>query len=314
MFSVTYLVQRTAGKVGQNVRAFSSKASTDPTALVSNVTSEHLAVDNPELEAFLKANFPQDMDPMYEPDKPPHCCKVNNIANPMAPAKPATEEVFPRNIRPLTSYLRDANTEQKSRPSRKLRHDLWIPGILYGGDPTRGIYSHQPESKTLLKTRWHLLEREWDRFRDSIESRVYELSVLNPEDDSPAMEPQLVVPANVQRHPVLEKMLCINYLRYHPGRPLKLPLVHMNQEESPALKREGYLIPIQRTVEVFVDADVENIPSALELECTGLQFKDVVRTDRLILPPGVRLSDRVLKRGDDYIIAVVDGRSRGADE
>ena len=73
-------------------------------------------------------------------------------------------------------------------------------------------------------------------------------------------------------------------------------------------------MPIQRRIECFVDADAPVIPTALELECTGLQFGSVVRTDRLILPPGVRLSDRVLARGDDYIIAVVDGKGRGDDE
>ena len=88
----------------------------------------------------------------------------------------------------------------------------------------------------------------------------------------------------------------MNYVRYHPGRPLHLPIVQVNQDESPALKRDGYLLPISRTVDCFVDEDAPNIPQAIEMECTGLQFKEVVRRDRLVLPPGVRFSDRVLKR------------------
>eukprot|EP00977_Amphora_coffeiformis_P030394 scaffold46660_cov199-Amphora_coffeaeformis.AAC.4 len=202
----------------------------------------------------------------------------------------------------------------------------WIPGLLYGSDPTRGILSQQPESKTFVKTQWNLLERELDRYHRDIDARVYELTVLRDEDNEddndeqqqqqqqqhsthPVMDPQLVVPANVQRHPVQSKLYCANFVRYHPGRPLKLPIAQINTEESPALKREGYLIPIERRIECWVDDGVD-IPEAIELECTGLQFRDVVRMDRLVLPEGVHLTNRVKKRGREFIVAVVDGRAR----
>ena len=43
----------------------------DLSHLVSNVTSDKIAAD-PELEAFMKANFPQSMNPNYVPVEPPH--------------------------------------------------------------------------------------------------------------------------------------------------------------------------------------------------------------------------------------------------
>ena len=308
--------------------ASTSSFSTAPERLVSNVTVDKLASGNAELEAYMKANFPAEMDPTYEPVHPPHHSRMNSFgllteeqANEESTdailAKTVTgmqiaPELHARNIRPMITYLRDAQTEANSRRARFLRYHRLIPGLLYGGDPTRGIFSHQPDSKTFVKTPWRFLERELDRFHHSVNAHVYALTVLEKDDndnDVIVTDPQLVVPADIQRHPVQEKIYCANFLRYHPGRPLKLPLVHINQEESPALKRDGYLLPIQRRIECFVDDGVP-IPPAIELECTGLKFRDVVRKDRLVLPDGVRLSDRVQARGEDFIVAVVDGRGR----
>lgn len=285
---------------------------------VSNVTPEKVEADQ-ELKAFMQANFPQALDPDYEPPRPPHVSR--QVTPGLEPVRATREgdgalhisDYYARNIRPMKAYLRDSQQETNSRRSRFLRYNRWIPGLLYGGDPTRNIYSHQGEAtKVFLKTQWRLLERELDRYHRNFESRVYELTVLD-DDDAVVVEPELVVPANVQRHPLHSTVYCVNYVRYHPGRPLQLPLRHINTEESPALKRDCFIIPIQRKVEVFVE-DGADIPEALELECSGLQFKDVIRTDRLIVPSGVRFSDRVLKRGGDYILGVVDGRGRGLED
>ena len=86
-------------------------------------------------------------------------------------------------------------------------------------------------------------------------------------------------------------------------------LTYINEEESPALKRDGFIIPIQRYIECFIE-DGADIPEKLELECTGLRYKEVIRLDRIIVPDGVRFSDRVIKRGDDLVVGVVHGSSR----
>ena len=156
-----------------------------------------------------------------------------------------------------------------------------------------------------------MVERELDRYHHDFASRVYHLTILDEHsDDEVAVEPQLVVPANVQRHPVLEKLYCVNYLRYHPHRPLFLPVRSVNTEESPAMKRDGFLLPIARRIKVYVE-DGAVIPPALELECTGLTLRQVVKADRLILPDGVRLAT---PPDDNFIVAVVDGPGRGDDD
>jgi ribosomal protein L25 (general stress protein Ctc) len=198
-----------------------------------------------------------------------------------------SEEQQRLNIRVLKSFVR---TVEGSRMSEALREDQkMIPGVLYGGDPFQQIFSHDLTSRTLLQTPWSELQRELDRYHRYFESRVYDLTIFD-DDDTPTSTHR-VVPRNVQRHPVMGKIYCANFVRYHPERPLKIPLKYVNIEESPALKRDGYIIPVSKYVECFVEDGV-SIPDFLEVECTGLVLKDVIRMDRVIFPNGVRYTDR----------------------
>jgi hypothetical protein len=56
-----------------------------------------------------------------------------------------------------------------------------------------------------------------------------------------------------------------------------------------------------------------DIPEELEVDCTGLQFKQVIRLDRVILPDGVKPSKRVLKH-PDFMIGPIHGGKGGDDE
>lgn len=288
-------------------RGFSSLQQ-DPSNFVQGLTKEKAESDAATI-AFLRANYPSVFQEKTEKqvEKAVENTTLRSVEAKKDVVSDATNSL---NIRPLTCYLRDAETESGSRNSEWLREEKMIPGLLYGGDPSLGIRSDQPDSKVFIKTPWRLLQAELDRYHRSFESRVYDLTVLeHPEDDSGGTVHR-VIPQNVQRHPVKETIYCANFCRYHAGRPIRLPLVYVNEEESPALKRDGFIIPIQRYVECFVGEGTP-IPERLELECTNLQFKEVIRVDRLILPENVRLSDRVLKRGDDYILGVVHGKNRG---
>jgi large subunit ribosomal protein L25 len=161
----------------------------------------------------------------------------------------------------------------------------------------------------MLQTPWVELQRELDRYHRKFESRVYDLTVYENEDDTEGTVHR-VVPRNVQRHPVQGKIYCANYLRYHAGPPLKLPIVYVNTEESPALKRDGYIVPINKHVECIIE-DGAPIPSHLELECTGVQIKEVLKLNRIEFPDGVRPSDRVNVK--DFVVGPVFG-GRGAME
>lgn len=122
------------------------------------------------------------------------------------------------------------------------------------------------------------------------------------------MENILVIPSDLQMHPVSNTTFCLNFIRYHPNKPIKIPIKLVNEEESPALKRGGFLLKVNRFIECLVEADVP-IPECIELECTGLRQKDVVRRERFLMPEGVTIHPRV---ADDFLVGTVFG-SRGGD-
>mmetsp|Transcript_26383 Transcript_26383/g.61977 ORF Transcript_26383/g.61977 Transcript_26383/m.61977 type:complete len:405 (+) Transcript_26383:80-1294(+) len=321
----------------------------DPGKLVAGLTPEDVA-SNPEIEAYLRSNFGDGWDTDATRNDDDHddrdddasgFATTSGISIPAEvfekfgidaddiAASPA-EKKMKRRSRGSGGRAADAglgNAEQDALNIRvlrsrarspeestvRLRRNGMIPGILYGSDPTLGILSTDPSSKTLLQTPWPDLQRELDRYHRRFESRVYDLTVFESDDDDDAEgEVHRVVPSDVQRHPVKGTIYCANFLRYHAGRPLKIPLTYVNEEESAALKRDGFIIPVRKFVECIVEDGVP-IPDAVEVECTGLQVKDIIRMDRLIFPDGVRPVDTLDL--DTFVVGPVrGGKSAGEDD
>ena len=257
----------------QRPRQFSSEASAaaDPSVKVQGVSTEDLE-SNPNLAAFFSANFEDgkasedggDEDdelflamtggaPGSEDQAPAAAAAAQEAATSFTtvPLPAIDDALSARNIRPLACYLRSRETEDGTRACNAMRElNRQIPGVIYGSDPTKQIVSKDYESNVTVKSPWNQIQRELDRYHHAFESRVYELTVYKDEeaalanDGSDYLYKQLVKPANMQRHPIQNKIYCVNFLRYHPGRPIKIPIRYINEEESPALKRGGFIVPI----------------------------------------------------------------------
>jgi len=295
----------------------------DVSKLVSGLTQEDVDAD-PKVDAFLQANFGGSHATMDDgftiPDELLEKFGVADIDIPMKKGK-GSEYGAPKvdkglgdeaqqalNIRTLQTYIRE---EEGSNACRRLRYDKMIPGMLYGSDANLGVLSNTPESKTMLKTPWPTLQRELDRFHRRFESRVYDLTVFEDESDTEGTVHR-VVPRNVQRHPVQGSIYCANFVRYFPGRPLKIKIVYSNIEESPVLRRDGFIIPVNKHIECIVEDGVP-IPDEIELDCTGVVLKEVLRMDRLIFPDGVTPTKRV--DPDNFVVGpVVGGRGTGDED
>lgn len=338
-----------------------------PQTYVTGVTPEQLA-ESQAMRDWYAANF---KDWEQEPDKIIVGREDEEEAKKAAEAAEAEEEnssiiklpehLTRRNIRPLVAYLREPGVEEGTRNCDRLRNPgvndpifPLIPGAIQGSDPTKGIVSVDPSSKSIVKTPWFEIQREIDRYHyginGSFENRVYALTVFHadeaaldhhrtrhPKDTSTyriddetteviiipgpklppppprtpveGMENILVIPTDLQMHPVMHTTYCLNYIRYHPNKPIKIPIRLINEEESPTLKRGGFLGLVNRFVECLVD-DGAPIPECIDLECSGLRQKDVVRRDKLIVPQGVRIHPRV---PEDYLMGTVYGVRAGSD-
>jgi len=269
----------------------------NPSFIVDGVTTEDLERDA-ELADFFAANF-------TEP--PPTVQSLNKKKAEKSKQKQleAMDPLAALNIRRMQCFLRDSVSEDGSRACRSMRvKQKIIPGVIYGGDKSLNISSNGHDSRIFVKTPLPEVQREMDRYNINIVSRVYELTVMDQESGD-VLSQHRVIPRDVQLHPVLNKPYCINYMRYYPGRNLKIPIRYINQEESPGLKRGGYIIPINRHLECTVEDGVP-IPESIDLDCTGVRVKDKLRLERLIIPDGVLVSKNVNQK--TFLVGPVFGR------
>jgi len=297
-------------KVWSSVSRFSSatagnitRVQVDPSQFVAGVTNVDLDT-NPLYKSYFEANFSPFRKPKPENDEETEdnqntsASQVNEKENKLIPMTSSLD-----NIRQLWCYRR---REEGTRSCNTLRGDRrLIPGIIYGSDPTKNIKSLDAASKILVKTPWNQVQKEFDRFTyHRFECKVYDLTVYENKDDTMGTVHR-VTPRNVQHHPIKNNVYCVNYLRYFPGKPISLPIVYINEEESAVLKRGGFIAPVSRYVSCVIDSGVP-IPTHLELECTGLKLKDVVRLDRIIFPQGVHASKHVNPK--TFLVGTVFGR------
>lgn len=299
----------------------------DPSLYVQGVTTSDLE-NNPSLQEYFAANFPNEFGKEQDDDddNDENVFEIDGILMTIGspPIEVRNEEKkkkqdtvgkidimaqscdLARNIRPMVSYKRDVRREEGSRQCRVLRDTThMIPGNVYGSDPTRGILSNDASSRILIKTPMRFIQREMDLFTyHNFGSRVYDLTIFENEDDTEGTVHR-VIPRDVQHHPIQHnKLYCCNYLRYFPGKPIDIPIVYINEEESPAMKRGGFIAPFNRRIQCIVEDGVK-IPEAIELDCSGVLLKDVLRRDRLIFPDGVTPGH---KAKESFLIGTVFGR------
>ena len=75
------------------------------------------------------------------------------------------------------------------------------------------------------------------------------------------------------------------------------------------MKRGGFLSMVNPFLECLVEEGAA-IPECIELECTGIRPKDVIRRERFIMPEGVTVHPRV---AEDFLVGTVFG-ARGAED
>ncbi len=165
--------------------------------------------------------------------------------------------------------------------ARAVRRQGRVPGVVYGSDK-------DPVSVSLdgkeLGVEYH---------RAGFFSRLYDLSI-----DGQA---ERVLPREVQIHPVTDVPLHIDFLRLTADSRVNVdvPVVFVNDEESPGLKRGGVLNVVRHTIELLCRAD--SIPEVIEFDLTGTEIGDSIHISAVTLPDGVNpaITDR------DFTVATV---------
>lgn len=96
-----------------------------------------------------------------------------------------------------------------------------------------------------------------------------------------------VLPRDVQLHPVSDAPLHVDFLRVSATSEINVdvPVVFINEELSPGLKRGGVLNVVRHEIELVCLAD--RIPEQIEIDLSGLDIGDGVHISAIALPDGV---------------------------
>lgn len=151
--------------------------------------------------------------------------------------------------------------------TRALRREGRVPAVLYGGEEAPAHFSLDP------------IQLDKELHKTGFMSRVFELPFQGKKEKALARA--------VQFHPVTDRPLHVDFYRITKGAKITLfvPIQFINELASPGIKRGGVLNIINHNLEVI--ADVDRIPSHIEVDLTGLEIHDTIHLNNLKLPEGV---------------------------
>ncbi|MDF2493075.1 50S ribosomal protein L25/general stress protein Ctc [Sphingomonas sp.] len=161
--------------------------------------------------------------------------------------------------------------------SRALRRDGRVPAVIYGQNKEPA--SIHLEEKALSKA------LGTGHFMNTI-------VMINGER---------TLPKDVHFHPVTDRPVHVDFLRISANTSVTVavPVVFVDEEEAPGLKKGGVLNVVRHELELVCDAG--NMPSEVVVSLKGLEVGDSLHISAVTLPKGTQsaIDDR------DYTIATV---------
>jgi len=165
--------------------------------------------------------------------------------------------------------------------SRALRREGRTPAVIYGGkeEPTL-IHVEQKELVRLLMT-GHFMN-----------------SIVNIEIGGQTIR---TLPKDVAFHPVTDRPTHVDFLRLTGDAKVEVavPVVFINEDKSPGLKKGGVLNIVRHELELVCPSDA--IPDEILIDVTGRDVGDTIHISDVTLPAGVTsaITDR------DFTIATL---------
>ena len=166
--------------------------------------------------------------------------------------------------------------------ARSVRREGKVPGVIYGGgDKPEPITVEYKELNKLVYA-GHFL------------TTIFELDIDGRKER--------VLPRDYQLDVVTDKPLHVDFLRLRSGSKVRIgvPVHVVNREASPGVKKGGAVNLVLHSVELLAPAD--NIPDAITIDLTGLDFHDSVHVSTVTLPEGCRPAD---SKSDFTIVTIV---------
>ena len=162
--------------------------------------------------------------------------------------------------------------------SRALRRDGRVPAVIYGNNSApASIHLEEKALRRALGT---------GHFMNSVIMVAGERTLAK----------------DVSFHPVTDRPVHVDFLRIseHASVHVNVPVVFVDEEESPGMKRGGALNVVRHEIELIVDA--ADIPSEIQVSLKGYDVGDSIHLSSVTLPQGAKSA---LDEHDDTIAAIV---------
>jgi len=165
--------------------------------------------------------------------------------------------------------------------SRALRREGRVPAVIYGGkeDPV----AIHVEAKELVR---------------QLGTGHFMNSIVMVEVGGKKVR---ALPKDVAMHPVSDRPTHVDFLRLSKDDKIQVavPVVFVNEEASPGLKKGGVLNVVRHELELVCESD--KIPDEIALDVTGLDIGDSIHISHVSLPAGSEsaITDR------DFTIATI---------
>ena len=181
-------------------------------------------------------------------------------------------------IQTIAAASRERGGKGTARAARRAGK---VPAVIYGNN----------EEPILITVDRIKLEQE-------INKSGFLIRLLDVEIDD---KTHRVLPRDTQFHPVTDRPIHVDFLRYSAERKLtvEVPVRFLNEDDCPGLKTGGVINVVRHAIEVACVADA--IPESFEIDLAGLEIGDSIHASALILSEGVELTitDR------DFTIATI---------
>ena len=163
------------------------------------------------------------------------------------------------------------NTEEKttigSRSSRRLRRDGKVPGVLYGLGQDPEIFSvDYGDLRGALAT-------------DAGLNALIQLSVNGTN--------QLSILKTLQRHPVKDEVIHVDFVRVDPNQELAVEVPIVLEGVAKKVTDQNGMVD-QTMFSLSVLSLPDSIPNELTANVSELEINDAIRVSDVVLPEGVR--------------------------
>jgi large subunit ribosomal protein L25 len=165
--------------------------------------------------------------------------------------------------------------------SRELRRQNRVPAVIYGNKQEPELIHVKEKALIKLLMTGH--------FSNS----VVEIELGGKK--------QITIPKDVAFHPVSDRPTHVDFLRIVKGAKvnIEVPVVFINEDASPGLKRGGVLNIVRHELELICEND--KIPDDIQIDVAGFDIGDSIHISHVKLPKGSesKITDR------DFTIATI---------